>query len=104
MNGKKANWAFLLEVLGYMALVFGLAWLWPGIMENLVLNNLLCEAVLSLPVLVFMLVSGEKPASFLGFHKMKIRSALMTVLFTFLTMPVLTLFRSEERRVGKECM
>ena len=35
MNGKKANWAFLLEVLGYMALVFGLAWLWPGIMETL---------------------------------------------------------------------
>ncbi len=92
MNGKKANWAFLLEVLGYMGLVFGLAWLWPGIMENLVLNNLLCEAVLSLPVLVLMLVSGEKPASFLGFHKMKISSALMTVLFTFLTMPVLTLF------------
>lgn len=92
MNGKKANWAFLIEVLDYMVLVYGLALFLPHIMGNLVLNNLICELLLSLPVLIFMAASKEKPVSFLGFHKMKISSVLMTVLFTFLSMPVLTLF------------
>ena len=92
MNGKKANWAFLIEVLSYLALVNGVALFLPGVMGNLVLNNLLCEVALSLPVLIFMAASKEKPVFFLGFRKMKISSALMTVLFTFLSMPVLTLF------------
>lgn len=92
MNEKKANWAFLIEVFGYMVLAYGLALFLPRIMGNIVLNNLLCEVIMSLPVLVFMVASGEKPVSFLGFHKMKISSVLMTVLFTFLSMPVLTLF------------
>ena len=92
MNGKRANWAFLAEVLGYMVLAFGLTLFMPGIMGNLVLNNLICEVILSLPVLIVTVASKEKLVSFFGFHKMKISSVLMTVLFTFLSMPILTLF------------
>ena len=66
MNGKKANWAFLIEVLSYLALVNGVALFLPGVMGNLVLNNLLCEVALSLPVLIFMAASKEKPVFFSG--------------------------------------
>ncbi|MCM1136464.1 MAG: CPBP family intramembrane metalloprotease [Clostridium sp.] len=92
MNGKKANWAFLLEVIGYIGMVYAIMLFFPRIMDSLILDNLVCELVLMLPVLIFSAASGEKPGSFLEFHKIKISSALMTVLFTFLSMPVLTLF------------
>ena len=40
----------------------------------------------------FTVLSGEKLKSFLGFHKIKISTVLMIVLFTFLSLPALSLF------------
>ena len=64
----------------------------PAVSESLILSNLLCELAVILPVMFFTVLSGEKLKSFLGFHKIKISTVLMIVLFTFLSLPALSLF------------
>lgn len=91
MNSKKANWAFLITIIGYIVLSYGIAFLFPGLADSLFWSNFLCEIAVILPILIFMLASKEKPLAFLGFRKIKPGSALMIVLFTFLTMPLVTL-------------
>lgn len=91
MNSKKANWAFLITIIGYFGMVIVIGMFFPFVADNLVLANLVCEVVVVLPVLIFALVSKEKLTSFLGFHRIKFRSVLMIGLFTFLSMPVLSL-------------
>lgn len=92
MNGRKANWAFLITTIGYIGLAFSMALFFPALGNSLVLSNLFCELVVVLPVFLFTVVSGEKTGSFLGFHRMKISSVLMVILFTFLSLPALSLF------------
>lgn len=92
MDGRKANWAFLITTVGYIGLAYSMALFFPALGENLVIGNLLCELVVVLPIFFFTVISEEKTGSFLGFHKMKISSMLMVILFTFLSLPVLSLF------------
>ena len=92
MNGRKANWAFLITIVGYIGMSCSLVLFFPELANSLFWSNLLCELVVILPVLIFIFVSGERPGAFLGFSKMKTGSALMTVLFSLLTMPALSLF------------
>ncbi|MDE5910506.1 MAG: CPBP family intramembrane metalloprotease [Lachnospiraceae bacterium] len=91
MNSKKANWAFLITIIGYFVMVIVIGMFFPFVIDDLVLGNLACEAVVVLPVLIFALASKEKLISFLGFRRIKFRSVLMIGLFTFLSMPVLSL-------------
>lgn len=92
MNAKKANWAFLFMILAYMGVaVLGSLFL-PSAMDNILVTNLLVEVAIFIPILIPMLISRERLTAFLGFHKIKPGSVLMTGLFTFLTMPLLTLF------------
>ncbi len=91
MNSKKANWAFLITIISYFVMVIMIGMFFPFVADSLVLGNLVCEAVVVLPVLIFALASKEKLTSFLGFHKIKFRAVLMIGLFTFLSMPVLSL-------------
>lgn len=90
MNSKKANWAFFVTILCYIGMLFVIAKFFPFIAESLVFSNLVCEIVAVLPVLIFALASKENIISFLGFRRMKFTSVLMTCLFTFLSMPLLT--------------
>lgn len=92
MNAKKANWSFLITILCYTGVIISVGLFFPFIGESIFLSNLICEIVVAAPIVLFILGSKEKCLSFLGFHKMKISSVLMTVLFTFLSVPVLTLF------------
>lgn len=91
MNGKKANRAFLITVICYIGLSCAIALFFPEMGNSLFLSNLLSELVVVLPILTAVLLSGEKLSEFLGFHKMKMGTVLMTVLFTFLSMPTVTL-------------
>lgn len=91
MSGKKANRAFLITIICYVGLCYVIALFFPGMESNLFLSNFIIELVIMLPVLLFALFSKEKLVEFLGFHKIKTGTALMTVLFTFLSMPVITL-------------
>ncbi len=91
MNSKKANWAFLITIVCYIGVSFAAALLFPSLGESLFWSNLLIETVITGPILVLALAFGERPVSFLGFHRIKLSTALMTVLFTFLSIPLLSL-------------
>lgn len=91
MSSKKANWAFLITIIGYIALLCAISFWVPSISESLFWSNFLCEIVVILPVLIFVIVSKEKLTDFLGFHKIKPGSVLMIVLFTFLSNPLIML-------------
>lgn len=92
MNAKKANWAFLITVAGYIGVVFLLGYFFPELAGSLFWSNLICELIVTIPIFAFIFLSGEEPVRFLKFARMKTGSILMTVLFFFLTMPALTLF------------
>lgn len=99
MNSKKVNWAFLCMILLNMALyalIFicyaqGIAIFNMGIMSSLLIS----QAILVSPALIFVLFSRKKTETgrlneMLGFHKIKISSFFMVLLFTYLIMPMST--------------
>ena len=101
MNSKRIGVSFLLQMVFYYLLVFGLtiyviafpAGYELGIVENLIVSQL----VNVIPVMLVILIGrrkyrGEKIfRDILGFRRIKISTALMTVLYTFLLMPLTTL-------------
>lgn len=101
MNSKRIGVSFLLQIAFYYLLVLGLtiyALAVPaggeiGIVENLIVSQL----VNVVPVMLVILIGrrkyrGERIFSdILGFRRIKISTALMTVLYTFLLMPLTTL-------------
>lgn len=92
MNAKKANWAFLTTIIAYLMVSLFAAYFFPAIFNNIAVSNLVVEIAIFIPILIFTLASGEKAISFWHFHKIKFGTVLMTGLFTFLTIPVITLF------------
>lgn len=92
MSAKKANRAFLITVICYVGCAYATALFFPELGDNLLFGNLSCELVVAMPILLFVLISKEKLSGFLGFHKIKMSTVWMTVLFTFLSMPTVALF------------
>ena len=103
MNSKKVNWAFLSMILLNMAMIalmlvfyiMGSTFLDIGIVTNLLLSQM----ILVIPVLLFALVSWRKTQTgrfneMLGFHKIKISSFFMILLFTYLMMPLTTVLNA----------
>lgn len=91
MNGKKVNIAFLISIILYIGCVFGAAYLFPAVFQNIFTNNLICELIVVLPGLAFVFFSGEKPGGFLRLKKMKFSTFLVIIPFTLFSMPVITL-------------
>lgn len=92
MNAKKANWAFLFMILSYLGVSVLIAFFLPSAVDNILVSNLMIEIVIFIPILIPMLISREKITVFMEFHKIKPGSVLMIGLYTFLTMPLLSLF------------
>lgn len=91
MNSKKANWAFLITIIVFIAFSFTMTLFFPWVSESLFWGNFLVELVMILPIFIFMIATKEKLTVFLGFHRMKLGSIFMIVLFTLLSMPLITL-------------
>ncbi len=91
MNGRRANWVFLISILSSLLVAVLAAFLFPSVTDSLLGSNLLTELAVVLPGLIFAVASRERLFDFLGFHKMKIGSVFMVGLFTFLSMPLITL-------------
>lgn len=101
MNSKRIGVSFLLLVLMHFLVVCGIAVYYRvspagkeiGIVENLLISQL----VHVMPVTVMILTGREKFRQenvfrdVLGFRRIKISTALMTILYTFLLMPLATL-------------
>lgn len=94
MNSKKANWLFLSTVLITLTVivlmnVFYL--LTAGKLEiGIILNLVISQLTIVIPALFFALFSKSGLNEMLGYHKIKISSALMAVLFSYLLMPLVT--------------
>ena len=94
MNSKKTNWLFLAIILVHFAVIGILVF--TGSLNSLsMLSNLvISELIILLPGVVCLLVTKSGFGESLGFHKIKISSVLMIVLFTFLCMPFVTVLNS----------
>lgn len=91
MNAKKVNWIFLAMVLLNITLVVLLLVIYPVFQLGIVANLIVSQIMILMPALIGVLAGRENLIEFAGFRKFKISSALMTVLFTFLFMPLVTL-------------
>lgn len=91
MNSKKINRAFLVSIILYILLLACGGFFFPLLFSNIIVNNILCEAVIALPVLITVALSKEKMTRFLGFKKIKLTSLLAVIPFTMFSMPLITL-------------
>lgn len=95
MRNKHIGWMFLITTLLHIGLVLLMSFTSFGDHLSLTGNFILSEAVIVLPALAFLLLTGKEEGrgltSRLGFHKLKISSALMMVLYAFLLIPLATL-------------
>ena len=98
-NSKKVNWLFLSIILvefGIVGLIIVLnGYFRVGFTLSIAENLILSEMILFLPALVFVLASlkgrgAQGLNEMLGFHKIKISSFFMVILFTLLIMPMTT--------------
>ncbi len=97
MNSKKVNWLYLSITLIHIAVVAGINFYVCNIGPlhiPIVLNLLLSQGIVLIPAILFLCISKEKWNAVLGFRKMKISSVLMTVLFTYLMMPMTTVINA----------
>lgn len=94
MNSKRTNWLFLTIILVHFAVVAFLILMGDRIPFGIIANLVVSEGILIVPGLFFILLSGSKWNSILRFHKIKLSSALMSVLFTLLIMPLVTVLNA----------
>lgn len=94
MNSKRANWLYLAIILVDLAVIvlLNLVYYYSGgtVEIGIILNLVVSQLMLIVPTLIFALCSKSGLNEMLGYHKMKISSALMVVLYTFLCMPLMT--------------
>ncbi len=94
MSIKKANWLFLTVILMHFAIVAILLFAGGRITLTITMNFLLSELTIILPAILFLLLARTKWNDALGFHKLKISSVFMIILFTFLIMPLITVLNA----------
>lgn len=92
MKTKKANWMFLAIVLFHTGLSFLVSFV-PAVyevMQNMAVNIIVSEITIWLPAVLFLAVGEPRSVAFCGMKKVHISTALMTVLFTLLLEPLIT--------------
>lgn len=94
MNSKRTNRLFLTIILAHFAVVAFLILMGDRISFGIIANLVVSEGILMVPALFFMLLSGDNWNRILRFRKIKLSSAFMIVLFTFLIMPLVTVLNA----------
>lgn len=92
MKTKKANWMFLAIVLFHtvLSLLVSFAPAVYEVMQNMAVNIIVSEITIWLPAVLFLAVGEPRPVALCGLKKVHISTALMTVLFTLLLEPLIT--------------
>lgn len=92
MNTKKANWLFLIIVVSHAGLSLLAAYtrLLDAVLENMALNIIVSEITIWLPAVLFLLISRTNPVTFCRLKKVHVSTVLMTMLFTLLLEPLIT--------------
>ncbi|NLL79501.1 MAG: CPBP family intramembrane metalloprotease [Clostridiales bacterium] len=89
MNSKKANWLFLSVILLHIVVSVLVTVMSRFFSLHIILNLLLSELLLLIPALfVLWRTEGSLPEK-LGLKRIRISTVLMTILFTYLTMPLI---------------
>ena len=91
MNGKKVNWIFLASVLLNILPVVLLVVMYPICGMDIVSNVIVSQLIVLLPAAVGVFLAKDNLIQLAGFHKIKISTVFMVILFTFLIMPLVTL-------------
>ena len=96
MDYKRANRAYLYMIISTLALVLILtAWVFTtGAQFSILANNLLSEIVILVPAIATILYSGDRLGVIIPFKRIKISSALLTVLYVVLLFPLVTFINS----------
>lgn len=94
MKSKKVNWLFLVIILVHIAVVMLLHWAGNRISFSIIANFLLSEAIIIGPAILFLLPMKGRFNEALGFHKIRISTCFMIVLFTLLIMPLVTVLNA----------
>lgn len=94
MNSKKSNWLFLTIILVHFAVVVFLLFMGGRIDFDIIINLLVSEGIIIVPAVLFLLFTKSRWGEVLGFHKIKISTFFMIVLFTFLVMPLITVLNA----------
>lgn len=94
MKSNKANWLFLTVILVHIGVVVLLSVAGERITFSIIMNFLLSEAIIIVPALLFLLPMKGRFNEALGFHKIRISTVLMIILFTFLIMPLVTVLNA----------
>lgn len=89
MNTKRANWLFFITILfsASVSILLSLMML-AGFTLPFVANMLVSELLLVLPALSFCLCTGEKAGAVLPFHRIRISTVFMILLYTVLVIPM----------------
>ena len=92
MNIKKANWMFLALVVSHagLNLLAARTSLMNAVVQNMALNIIVSEITIWLPAVVFLLAGKTRPAAYCRLKKVRVSTMLMTVLFTLLLEPLIT--------------
>ena len=91
MNSKKANRLFLSVVLMHFVLIFVLIVSSQFFSLGIVLNLLVSQLTILLPACISIFLNKKKiEISDLGFQKMKLSTVFLTILYTLLCMPLIT--------------
>lgn len=90
MNSKKVNWMFLFTILVEFIVVFLLGMFYEHISIGIVTNLIISELILVVPALIFVTASRIRLSDLLVFRPIKTSTVLMIILFTYLSMPLVT--------------
>lgn len=94
MNSKKVNWLFLTIILCHLAAVLFLILSDGGFSLNIAANLIFSELILAVPAAFFLFLTEGSLKEKLGLCRIKLSTACMVVLFTFLTMPLTTMINA----------
>lgn len=94
MKSKKANWLFLTIILVHIAVVYLIFMIRDRIEFNMITNCLVSEGIIIVPAILFLLPMKSRFNEALGFHKIKISTFFMIILFTVLIMPLVTVLNA----------
>ena len=75
MNGKKANWSFLITILCYIGVIISIGLFFPFIADSIFLSNLVCEIVVAVPIFLFVLDKDKFCVDDGAFHFFKCAGA-----------------------------
>lgn len=89
MNAKKVNWMYVVSFAVYLIVNFAILWYAMHIgLHSVYPLYLINELIYLVPAFLFVICSGTHLGELLEFPKIKVSTALMTVLFAFLCMPL----------------